>query len=1568
MANIDHSRQENYSSKAARNIGAIQRPFSGTVIGSLQNASSPGRNAQGFIGGSSDALNRPRVIADGDGVFHEGALVSSRSTAHSYGTSGIISPMQRSQELSAQHSGSPVFIVVQRRDNFADTEGETVGLSDDEKGTLLRQKQDAFVQEYHDLTDPTTAKLVRLCGAILNVDVNIEQKYAELDIRRVLEANQEKTHFLHLTQGLGILEKYASNLIKESRPPYWRTVKFTSTLIQVHVAQLIGSRDILSQIGYTQDIADGVAFPASVTEPDVNRLKNLAPDLFFARYEIDALISDTHPFYELKPKIPQGEIQSPVLMRRDVPPSRPQRFPPSQQSALPQAAVVTAPRVAAMLTSTFATDRRSQSPIPAVRRNRGRDPVSSSAEKELKTSSHTNQEPQTSTDKNSDSEEESEYEDAEDGILSCNDSTLVQTNFECRVCGESTAEKFCKDCRDTFCRNCDEVYHKHPSRQHHVRTELLTSTAKRLGSAEQPVKSATTPTRTSETRKQCGPVASPVITATNTNIESRPRPVPAPRRNKAPLPSNQSATQNTATTEPQKGIQSVSHKPQDKSSIWQPTNVSHPADTIRFPPPFHGSVATPITSRAQTRESERQILRPPPFPQAALNKVDEGDNKQVDKGTPASTHPLKPKVPVESKAVREEVAKSSALSCPICFCLNAGDAKTCIFCMNQLPATTQTSDQSLSRLPTPKLPSSQHSMQQSKANASIVSSSGEAVDPDKWECEYCTFHNPKTRRICEVCCKTSSNIPLPVRSAEIPGTQRNFQNMVMQSNVQPMQSIADPLKRVEPQKLQASQEEAALSATKKGQEISEQSGIETTSQKFPSSSSSQAEAPAPGPASPPVQQQGFSSAFPQHPPNLATTWSTSFPDESVRRHQEEIYIAGFRYVEWLRKAEKDGFSAEELNIACVLAIDDPEGPIHWLHTSWFDLIHKVMLEVAIPENSQEIGNVSPEEAREALIECTGEVSRATAKCMEIRKKKVKELQKAGVYAKTDCILALDGSKGDTEKAINSLERMAMHPMLQRVLNSCLPNHATPDDVFQVLTRQIDTRSPQDKANFEAIVKDKAQNLDRRIRAVLVEKNVSSWGRAETAIKLIDRDFSVDDSIEAAIYGGDVKQALRYLQQDCPLCLEQKPMSQMVTFLHCQDRVCGECVNKFVTITIKDKNILHLVCPVCGKPENLEDEAVANEYFNHFDILIRGLVDQETHDLFQRKLRDRTLMKEPSFRWCSHCSSGFINEQPGQLKMMCPHCRQHTCFKCKRQWEDQHEGISCEQFEAWKAANDPEFQAAGLAAHLKMNGIVCPRCKFRYDLAKGGCMHFKCAMCPHEFCSGCYKPFINNHNEQCGVSEECQLRGLHAHHPRDCYFYLRDRSPQELQKLLHDNNIAYDTEPPEGQENTASGEEVAGRAAAAEAPLRCKVSEQKESENGLQDAECGEEVPPGHAGLCGKHYKEYLVVLVNDNLLDPADIMSCDDLKCVLRRGFVPTQAQRNRMTEEQYRQLLLQTVKDHLPLPGKPPRKRVLDENEVALPNIEEDVEDLVNDFIDIVDDDDWEEDIRFDQRDEHSY
>ena len=62
--------------------------------------------------------------------------------------------------------------------------------------------------------------------------------------------------------------------------------------------------------------------------------------------------------------------------------------------------------------------------------------------------------------------------------------------------------------------------------------------------------------------------------------------------------------------------------------------------------------------------------------------------------------------------------------------------------------------------------------------------------------------------------------------------------------------------------------------------------------------------------------------------------------------------------------------------------------------------------------------------------------------------------------------------------------------------------------------------------------------------------------------------------------------------------------------------------------------------------------------------------------------------------------------------------------------------------------------------------------------------------------------------------------------------------------------------------------------------------------------------------CRKHYIEYLVNLVNDNLLDPADIMTGDDLKRVLERGFVNPPEKPNRMNDQQYRQLLLQVSKN----------------------------------------------------------
>ena len=44
--------------------------------------------------------------------------------------------------------------------------------------------------------------------------------------------------------------------------------------------------------------------------------------------------------------------------------------------------------------------------------------------------------------------------------------------------------------------------------------------------------------------------------------------------------------------------------------------------------------------------------------------------------------------------------------------------------------------------------------------------------------------------------------------------------------------------------------------------------------------------------------------------------------------------------------------------------------------------------------------------------------------------------------------------------------------------------------------------------------------------------------------------------------------------------------------------------------------------------------------------------------------------------------------------------------------DAHNNISCEEFKAWKEANDPDNQAKGLEAHLNEHGITVHYCLFR----------------------------------------------------------------------------------------------------------------------------------------------------------------------------------------------------------------------------------------------------------------
>ncbi|XP_066985872.1 E3 ubiquitin-protein ligase lubel-like isoform X44 [Macrobrachium rosenbergii] len=423
-------------------------------------------------------------------------------------------------------------------------------------------------------------------------------------------------------------------------------------------------------------------------------------------------------------------------------------------------------------------------------------------------------------------------------------------------------------------------------------------------------------------------------------------------------------------------------------------------------------------------------------------------------------------------------------------------------------------------------------------------------------------------------------------------------------------------------------------------------------------------------------------------------------------------------------------------------------------------------------------------------------------------------------------------------------------------------------------------------------------FDRTVRRLLAEGQAGSYEKAELAAQLMSFNFDEYDSLQAAEECSSIYTAIQFLQQECELCAEKYPMGKMVSMLQCTHRCCRECAKTYFTFQIKTKNIRDLRCPFCNEPDLDACEEIANEYLNNMDILLKNIIDEETHELFQRKLRDWTLMKDPNFRWCNKCSSGFI-ANPRARKLICPDCKDVTCAHCRATWEPAHEGISCEAFAQWKVDNDLEVQAQGVAKHLAENGITCPKCKFTYSLAKGGCMHFTCTQCKYEFCSGCGQPF--RQGSKCPIGPYCERLGLHAHHPRNCLFYLRDKEPHQLQNLLKDAGISYDTEAP--QVRDSHGQKVL-----------CLVQEQKELPDGLKDDICGRIVPDGYAGLCKTHYIEYLARLVFKFNLDPLPLMDEDELRFILRRDNLQAPKRRDEETMRGFLERINELIKEHLPL------------------------------------------------------
>ncbi|KAJ6632971.1 E3 ubiquitin-protein ligase lubel [Pseudolycoriella hygida] len=378
-------------------------------------------------------------------------------------------------------------------------------------------------------------------------------------------------------------------------------------------------------------------------------------------------------------------------------------------------------------------------------------------------------------------------------------------------------------------------------------------------------------------------------------------------------------------------------------------------------------------------------------------------------------------------------------------------------------------------------------------------------------------------------------------------------------------------------------------------------------------------------------------------------------------------------------------------------------------------------------------------------------------------------------------------------------------------------------------------------------------------------------------KVMDENSGTDeDSLDATNDGTE------FYERECELCYG-KIGSNYFAMFSCTHIFCNDCAVNYFTHQITHRPIINCVCPICNLPDLSSSNDDHGEYFSLLLASLRPILDGNIMNVFDKKLTEMALISDPNFIWCIGCTSGFVNQPTeGFIDVKCPNCSILFCSKCKKKWERQHLDLSCDEFANWKRDNNPDLSTYTITNILKQNSIECPKCKFKYMLTRGGCIHFTCSQCKHEFCFGCSKPYL----KKCKATAYCENLGLHAHHDRNCLVYLRSHTVDELKKLLQDNNVEF----------IESRQHKNGNV---NCPMELQIVTGR-------DTVCGHPTKDGEAGLCTIHYHEYLAATIRQAKLETSSILKVQSFCELLRYKGIPVPLKSKDQSDIEYRNVCAQ--------------------------------------------------------------
>jgi len=228
---------------------------------------------------------------------------------------------------------------------------------------------------------------------------------------------------------------------------------------------------------------------------------------------------------------------------------------------------------------------------------------------------------------------------------------------------------------------------------------------------------------------------------------------------------------------------------------------------------------------------------------------------------------------------------------------------------------------------------------------------------------------------------------------------------------------------------------------------------------------------------------------------------------------------------------------------------------------------------------------------------------------------------------------------------------------------------------------------------------------------------------------------------AAVVGGAGNEGLSG-EIECPICLEDFPVSNTTT-LACGHRYCIPCAVEYYTFNIRnDRNVNELHCPYPACRMRMPPHG------------LKLLLPPDVYELYQDATIRSYLRKEQDARWCpgSSCNYVVIVHDPhmksGRAPVVCPQCSTKFCFLCVKQW---HAGQSCQ---SQYTLDDQQF--FDWAAREKELVQPCPMCGLPTQRS-GGCNHMTCS-CTYEWCWLCRKHYETGHYGEGGPCAGKQFAG------------------------------------------------------------------------------------------------------------------------------------------------------------------------------------------------------------------